>query len=133
MRRLAPLLAVLAVLAVLPACDSGADAVGLTGTWEGQISTPSSAQIDVELRLTDNGRVVSGTGTVSGSGAPFRFAITDGSFVGTSVTLPFMFSETPFQGSLAGTLVDRDPGRIEGTFTGPSVLTGPVRIELVAR
>ena len=129
MRRLA---ASAVLLVALGACDSGSDAVGLTGRWEGTVAAPGGTY-DVELRLSDTGRAVSGTGTVQVPNGPFRFAIADGSFIGTAVSLPFRLAEAPFNGSLSGTLVQQDPGRVEGRLVGPEDVTGDVEIELVGR
>ena len=96
MRRAALALA-LAALAVLPGCDSGSDAVGLTGTWEGEVQA-SAGTYDISLQLRDDGRTVTGTGTVQVPNAPFRFAVSSGSFIGTRVELPFLLSESPFNG-----------------------------------
>ena len=132
MLRTAALALTLAALAVVPGCDSGSDAVGLTGTWEGTVEAPA-ATYDISLQLRDNGRTVTGTGTVQVPNSPFRFTVSGGSFVGSRVELPVLLSESPFNGGLSGTLTQRDPGQIEGTFTGPQMIVGPVRIELVSR
>lgn len=133
--RLSVLAATLAALVVLPACDVGSDAVGLTGTWEGEVTVGGSApaSYDVTLRLSDNGQSVGGTGTVGSATGDLSFSVSGGSFVGTSVTLPLYFASDPVPGQLSGALTNQDPGRIEGTFAGPSDLDGDVRIELVAR
>ena len=133
--RLSVLAAALAVLVALPACDFGSDAIGLTGTWEGQVTVGGSApaSYDVSLRLNDNGQSVGGTGTVGSATGDLSFSVSGGTFVGTNVTLPLYFASDPVPGQLAGALTNRDPGRIEGTFSGPSDLDGDVRIELVAR
>ena len=136
MRHAAIFALVLAALAVLPGCDSGSGAVGLTGTWEGEVTVDSGAsagRYGITMRLSDDGRTVSGTGTVGSENGDERFAISGGSFAGTSVTLPLTFASDPIPGSLTGALVNQDPGRISGSFSGPSNLVGDVQIELVAR
>lgn len=136
MRRVLAPLAALAMLVALPACDFGSDAIGLTGTWEGEVvvgSGTSAARYDVTLRLSDNGQSVSGTGTVGSAGGDLQFGVSDGTFVGTAVSLTLNFASDPIPGSLTGTLINQDPGRISGSFSGPSDLDGDVLIELVAR
>lgn len=133
MRRLAVLLAAAAALAALPACDSGSDAIGLTGTWEGEVIGATGSRYDITLRLSDTGRSVSGTGTVGSADGAQSFSVSGGSFAGTAVTLPLFFASDPIPGSLSGALTNEDPGRIEGSFSGPSDLDGDVRVELVAR
>ena len=136
MRRLSVSLVALAALAVLPACDSGSDAVGLTGQWEGEVvvgSGPAATRYDVTLRLSDTGQSVSGRGTVESDAGIQTFAVSGGSFRGTAVSLPLFFASDPVPGSLSGTLVNRDPGRVAGTFFGPADLDGEVEIELVDR
>ena len=132
MRRAALLVSALAALAALPGCDSGSDAVGLTGRWEGTL-TAESASYPVEVRFNDTGRSITGTGTVLAPGDPVAFSVRSGSFVGTTVNLQLAFGEAPFQGSLTGELTQTDPGRIDGTFDGPRTFDGRVQIELVAR
>ena len=132
MRRPALLVLALAVLVALPACDSGSDPSGLTGRWEGAI-TAEGAAYPVEVRFVDTGQTITGTGTVGLPGAPVAFGVAAGSFVGTTVNLRLAFDEVPFSGSLTGELTQRDPGRIDGTFSGPRLANGPVRIEIVAR
>ncbi len=129
-------LAALAALAVVSGCDAGADAIGLTGTWEGEIydaADSDAPRYDVTLRLSDNGQSVSGTGTAGSNAGDQTFSVSGGSFVGTAVTLPLFFASEPIPGRLTGTLTNQTPGRIEGTFSGPADLDGDVRIELVAR
>ena len=136
MRRLLSVAAVLAMLASLPACDLGEDPIGLTGRWDGEVVVGTGAaavRYDVSLRLSDTGRAVTGTGTVGSASGELPFAVSGGTFIGTSVTLPLAFASDPIPGSLTGTLVNQDPGRISGTFSGPSDLDGNVQIELVAR
>ena len=132
MRRSTLLVFALAALVALPACDSGSDAAGLTGRWEGAI-TADGASYPVEVRFVDTGRTVTGNGTVRLPGAPVTFGVVSGLFTGTTVSLQLTFDEVPFSGSLTGELTRRDPGRIDGTFSGPRLANGPVRIELVAR
>lgn len=136
MRRLSVSLAALAVLVTLPACDFGSSATGLTGTWEGEVvvgSGPAATRYDVTLRLSDTGQSVSGTGSVESDAGVQSFAVSGGSFRGTAVSLPLFFASDPVPGSLSGTLVNRDPGRVAGTFFGPADLDGEVEIELVDR
>lgn len=136
MRRVLASLAALAMLAALPACDFSSSAIGLTGTWEGEVVVgpgASAMRYDVTLRLSDNGSTVSGTGTVGSAAGDQTFAVINGTFAGTAVQLPLSFASDPIPGSLTGTLVDQDPGRISGSFSGPSDLDGEVHIELVAR
>ncbi len=129
MPRLAASVLALALLVALPACDAGASATGLTGTWEGEVVVGTTASYDVTLWLTDTGQSVSGTGTVGSTGGDLAFAVSGGSFVGTVVSLPLYFAADP----IPGALVTTDPGRIAGTFSGPADLVGDVQVELVAR
>lgn len=133
MPRLAASALALALLVALPACDAGASATGLTGTWEGEVVVGTTASYDVTLWLTDTGQSVSGTGTVGSTGGDLAFAVSGGSFVGTVVSLPLYFAADPIPGALSGALVTTDPGRIAGTFSGPADLVGDVQVELVAR
>lgn len=132
MRRAVLLASLLATLAALPACDSGSDVVGLTGRWEGTV-TAQSTSYPIEVRFNDTGQAITGTGTVRVPGAPAVFSVSSGSFVGTTVSLQLMFNEAPFQGSLTGELTQTDPGRIDGTFSGPGLAGSTVQIELVSR
>lgn len=133
LRRLAPL--ALAATLAIAGCDSGSDAIGLTGRWEGTITSSQNATVSspVELQLNDTGQSITGTGEIDLADGTILFGVTSGTFINTSVNLALQFSETPFSGSLTGTLVQTDPGRIEGTFSGPRMANGPVRIEIVAR
>lgn len=138
MRRLAVLVLTLVVLAVLPACDGGgSEPIGLTGTWEGEIYDPdlaSAPRYPVTLRLTDTGQRVTGDGVVEDlPEGRLAFSVVDGSFVGTIVNLELLFEEAPFRGALSGNLINTDPGRIRGTFSGRGEANGEVLIEIVAR
>lgn len=138
MRRLPVLILALAALAVLPACDGGGpEPIGLTGTWEGEIYDPNDAsapRYPVELRLTDTGLRITGRGFVEDlPEGRLDFAVVDGSFIDRIVNLVLQFDVAPFRGGLNGTLVNEDPGRIRGTFTGRNEARGDVEIELVAR
>ena len=137
MRRLVLSALALAALAVLPGCDGGGpEPVGLTGTWEGEIFDPNDAaapRYPVELRLTDNGVTVRGSGSVDLPAGRADFVVTDGAFVGTIVDLDLLFEQLGRIGALSGNLIDTDPGRIRGTFNGPNEANGNVEIELVAR
>jgi hypothetical protein len=136
MRRFLVSFAALAMVVALPACDLSGDPVGLTGTWEGEVTVGSGAsapQYAVTLRLSDTGLAVSGTGSVGSATGTQTFSVSGGTFSGTAVTLPLFFPSDPIPGALTGTLTNQDPGRIEGRFSGPADLDGDVRIELVAR
>lgn len=137
-RRLATLLLALATLAVLPACDvNGPDPIGVTGTWEGEIFDPEDAsapRYPVELRMSDNGIRISGSGFVEDlPEGRFDFDIFDGSFIDGNLTLELRFDQPPFMGSVAGVLVNRDPGRIQGTFFARGDANGNFRIEITSR
>lgn len=140
MSRLVVSAVALALLVVLPACDSGGpDPVGLSGTWEGVVydaTTPNATRYPISFRLTDSGLRITGSGEVSDlPSGPFTFAVVNGQFLeDLSVTLELEFTQPPFMGRLAGRLVNEDPGRIEGTFSG-SGETGNslVRIEITSR
>lgn len=135
LRRLGPLGLVLAALTVLPACDSGPDPIGLTGTWEGVIidANDNSITYPVEFRLTDTGMTITGRGEYTLPEELVQFTVISGSFVDTLVNLELRFTLPPFQGTLSGRLTETDPGRIEGTFSGRGAGNGDVEIELVAR
>ncbi|MEM1057480.1 MAG: hypothetical protein AAGI52_18335 [Bacteroidota bacterium] len=134
MLRLLPFL--LAALVALPACNSlGDDAIGITGTWEGVVFDPATpgTTYPVELRLQDNGQVVTGTGFAEIPGERFEFSVISGSFVNSVVSLDFQYDLPPFKGGLDGTLTETSPGRIEGTFQGRGAANGRVDLELVDR
>jgi hypothetical protein len=135
LRRLASLGLVLAALTVLPACDSGSDAIGLTGTWEGVIidRNDTSVTYPVEFRLTDTGMTITGRGEYTLPDELVQFTVISGSFIDTLVQLELRFTLPPFQGTLVGDLTETDPGRIRGTFSGRGAGNGVVEIELVAR
>ena len=136
MRRLALVPVLLAALAALPACDaSGPDPIGLTGTWEGAVTDgqDASRSYPITLRLTDTGRTINGSGVVELPTERFEFQVVNGSFVDFRVLLPLQFNAPPFQGTLAGDLVETDPAVIRGTFSGRGDANGPVLVELVAR
>lgn len=135
MRRLALFPLLLVALVALPACDTGGpDPIGITGTWEGFItSANTSTRYPVTLRLTDTGERVTGSGVYSLPSEDVEFTVVNGSFFQSNVNLELRFALPPFIGSLLGTLTETDPGRIEGQFSGRGDGNGPVDIELVAR
>ena len=143
MRRFLVPLAALVALVVLPACDSGADAIGVTGTWEGDVFDPNVAnatRYPIELRLTDTGVQVTGRGFVDGlvtddqlPNGRLDFAVTGGSFLDGDLTLNLQFALAPFMGTITGDLVNQDPGRIRGSFAGRGEANGDLVIELTAR
>ena len=125
-----PLLA--ALLLALSACDSGSDAVGITGTWEGEVfsAQAGSARYPVTARFNDTGLLVTGTGVVELPGSDvFDFTVVGGRFDGSAVNLDIRFDSTPFTGSINGRLTSESPGRIAGTFQGGG-LVGDSRIEI---
>ncbi len=141
MRRL-PLLALVVALAALPGCGflgGGSDAVGLTGTWEGVVydaTTQGATRYPITFRLRDTGVTITGDGEIEDLPAgTFEFLVVDGAFTETlDVSLTLRFAEAPFEGQLSGRLVNRDPGTIEGSFSGRGELgNGAVRIEITSR
>lgn len=134
MRRLSLLAAVLllATVLLLAACDSGGDAIGITGDWRGTL-TNGAAVYPVEVTFRDTGLAVSGSGRVEVPGAPFAFAVTGGTFLNGVATLNLTFSATPPTGLLSASLTQTDPGVLEGTFQGSGEANGALRIELVSR
>ena len=126
-------LSLLAVaLLALAACDSGGDAVGITGTWEGEVfaAAAGSPRYPATVRLNDTGLNVTGTGVVELPGTDvFDFTVVGGSFSGTTVSLDTRFDRTPFTGSIVGQLTETSPGRIVGTFQGGG-LVGDSRIDI---
>ena len=140
MRRFVPLVLAV-VLAALPGCGflGGSDAVGLTGTWEGVVydaGTPNATRYPITFRLRDTGLAVTGDGEIEDlPEGTFEFLVVDGSFAeDLSVRLTLRFAEAPFEGQLSGRLIDRDPGMIEGSFSGRGELgNGAVRIEITSR
>jgi hypothetical protein len=142
MRRLASLVLALAVLAATPGCGflgGGADAVGLTGTWEGVVydaTTPNATRYPITFRLRDTGVTITGDGEIEDlPEGTFEFLVVDGAFTeDLNVSLTLRFAEAPFEGQLSGRLVNRDPGTIEGSFSGRGELgQGAVRIEITSR
>lgn len=127
----------LAMLLTMTACDlGGSDAQGLTGRWQGEVVSgtgASATRYSITLQLSDTGQTVTGTGTVASAEGDQPFAVTRGSFINTAVELPLTFANDPIPGSLSGALTNRDPGRITGSFSGPSDTDGQVQIELVSR
>lgn len=127
----------LAALVVLPACGlGGPDPIGVTGTWEGEVYDPDvvdAPRYPIELRLRDTGLRITGTGVVDLPGERFAFAVTDGSFLEGRLTLQLQFNAAPFVGSIAGALVNTDPGRIQGTLSARGSATGDFLIEIVSR
>ena len=144
MHRLAAAVLALAALVALPACDSGSDAVGLTGTWEGVVYDATAAdatRYPIVFQLQDSGLRITGSGYVDElPEGRLDLAITNGQFLeDLSVQLEFLLSiggqqVPPFSGSLSGRLTNRDPGRIEGTFSGRGAVGNSlVRIEITSR
>ena len=137
-RRLVPALALVALF-TLSACDSGGPApIGVTGTWEGVVFDPNiegAPRYPITVRMNDNGIEVSGQGTVRDipEGDLAFFIDRGSSFVEGRLTLALRFDRPPFIGSLAGVLVNEDPGRIEGTLQGSGSARGDVRIEITSR
>ena len=123
---------VVTLLLVVSACDSGSDAVGITGTWEGEVfsAEAGAARYPVTVRFQDTGLTVTGTGVVELPGADvFDFTVAGGTFDGSDVNLDLRFDRTPFTGSINGRLTSTSPGRIAGTFQGGG-LVGNSRIEI---
>lgn len=142
MRRLALSLLAFVAAVALPACDgSGPDPVGVTGTWEGVVfraDTPDGPRYPVEIRMTDTGRQITGSGVVEGlPDAPpdgrFEFAIIDGSFANGNVTLNIRYDRPPFIGTIAGVLSNEDPAELTGTIDGAGSARGNFVIELRSR
>lgn len=137
LRRLALVPLALAALVALPACDSGGpDAIGVTGTWEGEVYDPAVAdapRYPIELRLTDSGVRVVGTGSVELTAETVRFDVTDGTFFDGNLRLELQFDRAPFLGGITGVLVNEDPGRIEGTMSGTGEAGGEFVIEITSR
>lgn len=127
-------LALVAAVA-LTACDSGSDAVGLTGTWEGAIIDQNDASVTypITFRITDTGMTITGDGEYELPNETVEFRVVRGTFVDFDVQLELLFELPPFIGSLSGDLIETDPGRIRGTFAGRGAGNGVVEIELVAR
>ena len=130
-------LAVLALtLAALPSCSLGGDgeARGVSGEWEGEAFTSATARYPLTVALQDAGTTITGTGSAQLPDGPFEFRIIDGYFDGTGVNLTIRYEVPPFQGSINGTLVNRDPGRIEGSISGRDELgSAQFYIELAGR
>ena len=126
-------LSLLAVAVVsLAACDSGGDAVGITGTWEGEVfaATAGAPRYPVTVRFQDTGLTVTGTGVVELPGSDvFDFTVVGGTFRDGAVSLDIRFDRTPFTGSIIGRLTETSPGRIVGTFQGGG-LVGDSRIDI---
>lgn len=123
-------------LVALSACDlGGPDPIGITGRWEGTVTSQQSPSqsYPITLRLTDDGRTVTGSGTVELPNDPFSFTVFDGSFVQGTVNLPIQFDRAPFQGTIAGELTETDPGEITGTISASGLANGPLVVELRAR
>lgn len=124
------------VLAALPSCSLGGheEARGVTGEWGGEAYTSSTNRYPLTLDLTDAGSTITGTGAVELPDGPFEFRIIDGFYDGSGVNLTLRFESPPFQGSINGTLVNTDPGRIEGTLSGrDEVGSSAFYVELVDR
>ncbi|PAP75424.1 hypothetical protein [Rubrivirga marina] len=141
MRRLSSSL-VLAALVAVSGCGflgGGSEAVGLTGTWEGVVydaTTQGATRYPITFRLRDTGVAITGDGEIEDlAQGTFEFLVVDGSFTeDLNVRLTLRFSEAPFEGQLSGRLVNRDPGTIEGSFSGRGELgNGAVRIEITSR
>lgn len=140
------LAACLLALLVAPGCGfgGGPDPVGLTGTWEGVVydaTTEGATRYPIEFRLTDTGTRITGTGFVDDlPEGRLDLDVYDGLFAeDLTVRLDFLLSVDgqgvpPFNGALSGRLTNRDPGTIEGSFSGRGELgNGEVRIEITSR
>ena len=137
---LAARLVALVALVAVSACDGGGpEASGLTGTWTGVVydaETPNATRYPIELRLRDTGARITGSGFVDElPEGRFEFAVTNGAFLeDLTVTLELQFQQPPFIGGLSGRLTNRDPGRVEGTFSGRGTVgNSRVRIEITSR
>ena len=113
-------------------CDSGGDATGVTGTWEGEVFAlaDGAPRYPATLRLSDAGTTVTGTGVVELPGSDvFNFTVVDGRFADGAVSLDLRFDQTPFSGTVNGQVSSGDPATISGTFQGGG-LVGDSRIEV---
>ncbi|MAQ94878.1 hypothetical protein B1759_10010 [Rubrivirga sp. SAORIC476] len=137
MRRLAVLPLLLATILALPGCDSGSDAVGVTGTWEGVVyraEIPDAPRYPITIRMRDTGVQITGQGFVEDlPDGRFDFVIYDGSFLDGNLTLDIQYDRVPFLGTVAGVLTNEDPGEFRGTFDGAGDARGSFIIELTSR
>ena len=130
MRRLSLLLVLVALAA--SGCDSGSDAIGITGDWEGELVGTGGAY-PVAVTFRDSGQRVTGAGRVDLSDGPFAFDVTNGTFIDGVATLDLRFEGFPPTGQITATLVQTNPGVLSGTFQGRGEANGSLRIELVDR
>lgn len=131
------LVVVAVAIVALSACGfGGPDPIGVTGTWEGEVYDPNDSDAErypIEIRLRDTGLRITGTGFVDLPDERFDFAVVDGSFLEGRLTLVLEFDAAPFRGSMAGVLVNTDPGRIEGTLSARGTANGDFLIEITSR
>ena len=113
-------------------CDFGSDAIGITGDWEGEL-VGTDGTYPVAITLRDSGQRVTGAGRVDLRDGPFAFDVTNGTFVDGVATLDLRFGGFPPAGQITATLVQTDPGILDGTFQGRGEANGSLRIELVSR
>ena len=113
-------------------CDSGSDAIGITGDWEGEL-VGTAATYPVTVTFRDTGQRVTGAGRVDLSDGPFTFDVTNGTFVDGIASLDLRFDGFPPTGQITATLTQTNPGVLDGTFQGRGEANGSLRIELVNR
>ena len=130
MLRLSILVCLVALLAA--GCDTGGDAIGITGDWEGEL-TGQEGTYPITVTFRDTGLQVTGAGTVQLPDDPFAFSVTGGTFESGVASLDLRFEVVPPTGRLIATLTQAEPGVLEGTFQGVGLANGNVRIELVSR
>ena len=130
MRRFSLLLPLLVLSAF--GCDSGSDAIGITGDWEGEL-TGTRGVHPVEVTFRDSGQNVTGSGRVELGDGPFVFTVSGGTFRYGVASLNLRFDAQPPTGQLDASLTQTDPGVLEGTFQGSGEANGEIRIELVSR
>ena len=123
-------LAVLLVLSLAPGCDSAEEPAprGVNGEWTGEVAFEGETAT-INLELTEERTVVTGTGELVAPQATVPFSVTDGSYTPPAISLPLQFTDRP-PGSLNG-FADEEAGRMDVQVSGPN-LSGTA-VELVRR
>jgi len=113
MPRLLTCALLLALVTVLPACDSGGEMSpdGISGTWRGTVDRQGTEYtVVVDLRQSETGQanaLVTGDGELSADAETFAFSVDNGSFVPSSndVSLPQQY-DAARPGRMNGTVAD---------------------------